>query len=219
MKILPSILKTVLVSAVIAGAINSMGQTSTSSAHKTVSATANANLSVRTENGQSVVTLNGKEIYASPLQGQVTSRSSNVNGVEYTAAFDGDKVLWENVPGAAKQLQSGGGAAAGLDHKQFMEEHQKTVDRMLQEEREFMEAHGGTNVAHSVSQSGNAAISTKIVNGSTVIVYQGQEFSVGPTQGPVSAKAKSIDGKNYAAAFDGDRVIWENVPGAAQQVK
>lgn len=211
MKTLPSILKTVLVSAAIAGTINALGQAPASTAHR--SATANANLSVRTENGRSVVTFNGKRIYTGPLNGQVTSSSSN--GVEYTAAFAGDKVLWENVPGAAKQLQSEDGSAPKLDHKQFIEQHQQTEARMQEEQRKFAEAH----MAHGVGPSGGAAISTRTVNGNTVIIYQGQEYSVGPTQGAVSAKTKSIGGKNYAAAFAGDRVIWENVPGAAQRVK
>ena len=39
-------------------------------------------MSVSTVNGQSVVTLNGKEIYRGPTTGQVSSRSSNVYGVE-----------------------------------------------------------------------------------------------------------------------------------------
>ena len=210
MKTVALALKAVLTSAVIASAINASGQTSTSTAQNTASA--GANLSVRTENGQSVVTLNGREIYTGPLKAQATSRSIGVNGAEYTAVFDGDKVLWENVPGAAQQVKSGAGCPAGLDHKQFMQEHQKTVNRMLKKQDELMEA-------QDVSKSGQAAISTKTVNGTTVIIYQGQEISVGTSHGPVFAKAKSIDGKNYAAAFSNDRVIWENFPGAAQQLK
>ena len=70
-----------------------------------------------------------------------------------------------------------------------------------------------------MAQTEAAGITIKTVNGRTVIVYQGQEFSVGPTRGKLSAKTKSADGEDYAATFEGDRVIWENVPGAAKQVK
>jgi len=218
----------ITVSLAIAGslAISLFGATSAfgqySSAHKEVSTSASTGLNVSTVNGQSVVTLNGKQIYSGPTKGQVTSRSSNVNGVEYAAVYDGDTLLWENVSGAAQQLQSAPSAPAGLDHKGFTEQHQQTVERMKEEQRKFMEAHGGTNSAHGiggVSQSGNASINAKTVNGSTVITYQGKQISVVPTKGKISTKAKSINGKNYAAAFDGERVIWENVPGAAQQVK
>ena len=231
----------------------------TSSAHKKVSTSASTGLNVSTVNGQSEVTLNGKQVYAGPTQGHVTSSSRNVNGVEYSAVYDGDTVLWENVPGAAQQLQSTQNAPAGQEHKQFMDQHQQTVERMKEEQRKFMEEHGGTNIAHgsgsgshsggsvstgggahgksggssqgfsggqsgghsesrSTSQSGNVSISTKTVNGSTVITYQGKEIPVRPTQGQVSTKTKSTQGKDYAVVFDGDRVIWENVPGAAQQV-
>lgn len=247
---------------------------------KTV-ASSSTGLSVSTVNGQSVVTLNGKQIYTGPTKGQVSSRSSNINGVDYSAVFDGETLLWENVPGAAQQLQSSGGAPTGIDHKQFLEQHQQTVERMKEEQRKFMEMHGGTNFSHGTSggfsrsggggsaggssggfsrsgggssggsfgsgqtggggrsfgsgqsggqtgghsesrtstQSSGGSISTKTVNGSTVITFQGKEISVGPTQGQVSARTTSVNGTVYAAAFDGDRVIWENVPGAAQQLK
>lgn len=247
---------------------------------KTVSSSSTG-LSISTVNGQSVVTLNGKQIYTGPTKGQVSSRSSNVNGVEYSAVFDGDTLLWESVPGAARQLQSGGGTPAGFDHKQFLEQHQQTVERMKEEQRKFMEMHAGTNFSHGTSggfsrsggggsaggssggfsrsgggssggsfgsgqsggggrsfgsgqsgghsgghsesrtstQGSGGSISTKTVNGSTVVTFQGKDISVGPTQGQVSARTTSVNGTIYAAAFDGDRVIWENLPGAAQQLK
>jgi hypothetical protein len=71
----------------------------------------------------------------------------------------------------------------------------------------------------TTEESSKTAISTKTVNGSTVIVYRGQEFPVGPTKGKVSVKRETLEGEDYAAAFDDKRVIWENVPGAAKQLK
>jgi hypothetical protein len=250
---------------------------------------ANSGISVSTVNGQSVVSLNGKEIYRGPATGAVSSRSWNVNGVEYSAVFDGDKVLWENVPGAARQLQSqsGGIGGGGMDLSQFSEQHRQAFERMVEAQRQFMQGQGGMVLGTNFSMSGGSArgmsgggsfgssggsaqgssggfssggssgqsfgssgvrsngdrsgfgspmlpgqplpvtlpqnsessISIKTVNGSTVIIYQGREFSVGPTKGSLSVKTKSTQGTDFAAAFEGDRVIWENVPGAAQKVK
>ncbi len=250
---------------------------------------ANSDISVSTVNGQSVVSLSGKEIYRGPATGAVSSRSQNINGVEYSAVFDGDKVLWENVPGAARQLpsQPSGISGGGMDLSQFSQQHRQAFERMVEAQRQFMQGHGGMGFSTNFSTSGGGAqgmsggrafssggggargssggassggssgqsfgstggkssgngsgfgspmlpgpafpvtvpqnsesgISTKTVNGSTVIVYQGREFSVGPTRGSLSVKTKNIQGQDFAAAFEGTRVIWENVPGAAQRVK
>jgi RNA polymerase sigma factor (sigma-70 family) len=109
----------------------------------------------------------------------------------------------------------------------LMEQVQKTMEQMTAEQRKFMEAHGDTlpggglgNLGLSgAGQASSALISTKSVNGNTVILYRGKEFPVGQTRGLVTTKAVNIQGKEYAAAFDGLKVIWENVPGAAQQLK
>jgi hypothetical protein len=62
---------------------------------------------VRNVNGQTTVTYKGEEVFSGQTTGAVSGRSSSVNGTEYAAAFDGDKVLWENVSGAAEQLKAG----------------------------------------------------------------------------------------------------------------
>jgi hypothetical protein len=64
-----------------------------------------------------------------------------------------------------------------------------------------------------------AGISVSTVNGKTTVVYQGREVWTGKTSSKVAGRSKAIDGKTYAAAFDGDKVIWENTPGAGQKVK
>jgi RNA polymerase sigma factor (sigma-70 family) len=133
-------------------------------------------------------------------------------------------VLNLNAAGGTQPLSA---ASAGTGGQQFMEQAQKTVERMKEEQRQFMEAPGsntpgsalGTPGFRGGAVAGNAAISTKTVNGNTVIVYRGQEFPLGKTQGTVTTKASSIQGKDYAAAFEGDRVLWENTPGAAEQLK
>ncbi len=68
-------------------------------------------------------------------------------------------------------------------------------------------------------RAAKARIGIKTINGSTIVVYNGQEVSVGPARGTISAKSKSFDDKHYAAVFDDDRVVWENVPGAAARLK
>jgi hypothetical protein len=224
-----------------------------------------SSVSVSTVNGESVVTFNGKEIYKGPTSGAVSSRSSSVNGVEYSAVYDGDKLLWESSPGGAQQI---GPAAAtggvGATQNQFTQQ-QQAMERMMEMQRRFMQAHGGGSfgsnfsaplggpilLGGSPSSSGSssysfgggssggpggkisgaqtgpatinlnakAGISIKMVNGSTVVVYNGQEMSVGPTRGKITAKSKSLEDKDYAAMFDDDRVVWENVPGAAMHLK
>lgn len=64
-----------------------------------------------------------------------------------------------------------------------------------------------------------AGISVSTVNGKTTVVYQGREVWTGKTVNKVAGRSKSVDGKTYAAAFDGDKVIWESAPGAGQKVK
>ena len=207
--------------------------------------------SVSTVNGQTVVTLNGKQVYAGPSQGAVTTRSTSSNGVEYAAVFDGDQVLWENSPGAAQQLRSMPAAptppGVGLHplapgrHQPLLQPHVSTNLHRLPHVvvgpngtvQPFKPAgavppsavpHAGAAVgdqmpARPVSQGADTAFGVKMVNNSTVIMYQGKEISVGPARGTISTKSKTVNGKNYAAAFDDDRVIWENVPGAAGQLK
>jgi hypothetical protein len=62
--------------------------------------------SVRTVNGQTVVTLNGREVWTGQTRGQVGARSRLVDGETFVALFEGDKVLWENVPGAAAKVKN-----------------------------------------------------------------------------------------------------------------
>ena len=68
--------------------------------------------------------------------------------------------------------------------------------------------------------AGNATtIASRTVNGQTTLVYRGREFALGVTEGPVVARSVSVEGKEYAAAFAGSNVVWENVTGAADHLK
>lgn len=64
-----------------------------------------------------------------------------------------------------------------------------------------------------------SSLSVSTVNGQTTVIYNGKEVFSGPTNGKVTSRSVSRNGKNYAAAWDGDTVIWENVKGAAGQAK
>jgi hypothetical protein len=77
-----------------------------SSSSSSDSASASSSISVRTENGQTTVTYKGEEVFSGQTSGMVKASSSSVNGTEYAAAFDGDKVIWENASGAAEQLKA-----------------------------------------------------------------------------------------------------------------
>lgn len=217
-------------------------------------------ISSKTVNGSTVIVYQGKEISLGKTDGPVSARALSVNGTNYAAVFEGDRVIWENTPGAAQQLPSGRGIPGARAR------YEQAVQRMAEQQRKFIEEHqgqsfgtgsggssysgggshsgggsnggistgsgpdpsagaggsfasgGGNSSSLPTSQATSAGVSTKIVNGSTVIVYQGRETSVGKTQGPISTKTSNIRGKTYAAAFDGDRVIWENVPGAADRL-
>jgi hypothetical protein len=180
-------------------------------------ASSGSGIAVNSVNGQTVVTWNGEKVFTGPTKGQVSARTSNVNGIQYAAAFDGDIVIWENVPGAAQQLGPSQGGTAGLDRQKLME----NLRKLIEERKKFAEQYqqnfnGQTNGIGVFSGSG---ISIKSVNGETMVVYQGKEIPIGPTKGKVFAKSKSLNGTNYAVAYDDDQMVWENVPGAAEQFK
>jgi hypothetical protein len=129
-----------------------------------------------------------------------------------------------NFPGTTQPSPS---ALAGLTPQSFAAQARQTAAQMQEEQRRFLAAHGsgvggsgmGATGLPEAGALGPATLSTKSVNGSTVIVYRGREFPVGRTQGMVSTRAASIQGTDYAAAFDDKRVIWESVPGAAERLK
>ena len=62
-------------------------------------------LQANTVNGKTTITYNGQQVYSGQTTGMVSTKASNENGEEYAAAFDGDKVLWENRSGAAEKLK------------------------------------------------------------------------------------------------------------------
>lgn len=67
--------------------------------------TAAAGISVSTQNGVSTITYQGKQVWSGKTTGKVLGRSKMVGDVSYAAAFDGNKVIWENVPGAGAKVK------------------------------------------------------------------------------------------------------------------
>jgi hypothetical protein len=67
--------------------------------------TAAAGISVSTQNGVSTITYQGKAVWTGKTTGQILGRSKVVGNVTYAAAFDGNKVIWENVPGAGAKVK------------------------------------------------------------------------------------------------------------------
>ena len=219
-------------------------------------------LGISTQNGQATVTFNGRQVWAGPVHGAATGRSSSGNGVVYAAAYDGDRLLWENTPGAARQLDPGANPGTGLDTEKFRREHQQNVERLQEEQRQFLQQHpqnpplqthrpnsltnrGGTEIfrnsggsvsgggsgrsgpsggsgsgsasgSHTTLSTGDATL--KRADGDTTLLWKGQTRNLSKTTGQLSLKSASQNGTEYLAAFEGNRVIWENVPGAAQHL-
>lgn len=80
-------------------------------------------------------------------------------------------------------------------------------------------AGSGMGSAPWIASSAGRALEAATVNGSTVIRYGGREFPIGRTRGLVTTRAVSLQGREYAAAFEDGRVIWESTPGAAQHLR
>lgn len=59
-----------------------------------------------------------------------------------------------------------------------------------------------------------AGISVQSNGSKYIVIYQGKTVFAGATKSKPVAKAKNINGRQYAAAYDGNKVIWENVKGA-----
>ena len=53
----------------------------------------------------------------------------------------------------------------------------------------------------------------------TTIKYKGKIVFRGRTKGHVKGLSRTVDKKEYAAAFDGNKLLWENRSGAAEIVR
>lgn len=64
-----------------------------------------------------------------------------------------------------------------------------------------------------------AGISVSFDGSKSTVIYGGRKVYEGPTKQKAAAFVKNVNGVQYAAAFDGNRVVWENVKGASSKVK
>ncbi len=76
-------------------------------------------VAVSTVNGRTVVNINGKKVFEGETTGRVSSKSMNFEGAQFTAVWDGERVIWENTKGAAEQIR--GDAPRRLDRNQSVE--------------------------------------------------------------------------------------------------
>jgi hypothetical protein len=65
----------------------------------------------------------------------------------------------------------------------------------------------------------HSGISVKTANGKTTITYKGKQVFSGPTSGNLTTQSANENGEEYAAAYDGDKMIWESDSGAADRLK
>jgi hypothetical protein len=97
---------TLLLAAAVCGALIPVASTANAGPQGKVEKRATAGISVSNRNGDVTVTWKGKVVFTGKATGKVSGKASNENGVELAAAFDDDKVLWENVPGAGAKLKN-----------------------------------------------------------------------------------------------------------------
>jgi hypothetical protein len=67
--------------------------------------TAAAGITVTFDGGKSTVTYGGQKVFEGATKAKAVAMVKNVNGVQYAAAFDGTRVLWENVKGASAKVK------------------------------------------------------------------------------------------------------------------
>lgn len=77
-----------------------------------VSHSSSVSISVEQTNDEAVVKFNNKEVWKGEVRKSVIAVSKSENGNDLAAAFDGRKLLWENVAGAGAKLEEERKAAA-----------------------------------------------------------------------------------------------------------
>jgi hypothetical protein len=142
-------------------------------------------LQVVNQNGQAKVIYQGRQVWAGPVQGAAAARSRSVNGKDYAAVFDGDKVLWENVPGAAKQV----GAAndpAGFSlqrtlrrNRNAVDDNQRQLEEMLKDmDKDLEEAHPAKPATTSRSGGSSGGTAGGSATSRSTLTGNGQTFSL-----------------------------------------
>ncbi len=153
-------------------------------------AEARAEFQVSTDDGVTRVVYRGKRVFTGKTSGQVLARRMKVDGGEYAAVWDDEKVVWQSAPGAVGRM---GAETAGNEP--------------------------GSALRPITFRSPEARLRTTTAGGETAVFFNDQRVFLGPTHGLVTTKSKVAGGSAFAAAWDGDRLLWENAPGAAGQLQ
>ena len=95
--VLSASLQALLLSAVL-GLMTAMASAQVSSVNSGVA------VSTSTVNGETLVTLNGVEVWKGKAA-KPRAISSSTNGLTLAAVLDGDRVVWESEPGAAGKVR------------------------------------------------------------------------------------------------------------------
>lgn len=152
---------------------------------------------------------------ASAFAGEITT--SVVNG-DAVVTWNG-AVVWQgrtkNPLRAAAVTADNKSLAAAFDGEKIVWESEPDSGALVREKSPELKA-------APVPPKGLVAgrgISTRIENGETIINWQKKEVWRGATSGFLVCKSKALNEVEIAAAFDGEKVIWESEPGVAQRVK
>ena len=151
-----------------------------------------------TINGQTAVSWRGEEVFAGPTEGPVRGLSASIGREEFAAALDGNKILWENVPGAAQKVKNALRASAGSEKKS---------------------APGSKVPLRRLTPPTSSGLCISTADGLTTVVWEGKQAFIGPTKGQVTGKVKTGLGTEFAAVFEDGKVLWQSEKGAAERVK
>ena len=153
--------------------------------------------------------------HAATLAGPIST--SSVNG-EALVTWNGATV-WQgrttNPLRAAAVMVDGREFAAAFDGEKTLWESEPGAGVKVREKSPELRA-------SAVPPKGPVAgrgISTRIVDGITIIHWQGREVWRGTTSGFLVCKTKALDGVELAAVFDGEKIVWESQPGVAARVR
>lgn len=153
-------------------------------------AKARAEFNFRTTTNGTTIVFRRKRVFSGKTSGTVQARRMKTNGEDCAAVWAGENVIWESAQGVAARL---GTASA--------------------------ETEPGSTVRRLTIRSGQARLSTTTTDGKTRVFFNDQEVFSGPDLGLVTTRSRIVGDKAYAAAWAAGRLLWENVPGAAAQLK
>lgn len=152
---------------------------------------------------------------ASAFAGEIATSSVNGDAV----VTWNDTVVWQgrtvNPLRAATVTASGKEHAAAFDGAKTVWENEPGSGAIVREKSPELKV----AAAPPKGPVAGRGISTRLVNGETVVSWQAKEVWRGTTSGFLVCKSKSLNGVEIAAAFDSGKMIWESEPGAATRLK